>query len=142
MHWVLDVTFREDRSRARDAQANLGVLRRVALSMLKNAADMKGSIDSRRKQAGWHEETLEIVHDVGGAAERSRRAEVQAWREPPALKRGWPEPEVTPRRVYVSCDGILYCTNQREPDPHDPQRRHPHPFLSHNLVPHAFLNSS
>jgi predicted transposase YbfD/YdcC len=61
LHWVLDVTFREDRSRAQDAQPNLGVLRRVALSMLKNAADMKGSIDSRRKQAGWHEGTLEKI---------------------------------------------------------------------------------
>ena len=63
LHWVLDVTFREDRSRARadNAQANLGVLRRVALSLLKNTADMKGSIDSRRKQAGWDDATLEKV---------------------------------------------------------------------------------
>ncbi len=63
LHWVLDVTFREDqnRSRAGHAQANLGVLRRVALSMLKNASELKGSIDSRRKQAGWDEATLEKV---------------------------------------------------------------------------------
>jgi predicted transposase YbfD/YdcC len=63
LHWVLDVTFREDRSRARAAnsQANLGVLRRVALSLLKNTADLKGSIDSRRKQAGWDERVLEKV---------------------------------------------------------------------------------
>ena len=61
LHWVLDVTFREDRSRARadNSQANLGVLRRVALSLLKNTADLKGSIDSRRKQAGWDERVLE-----------------------------------------------------------------------------------
>jgi hypothetical protein len=70
-----------------------------------------------------HEEILQIVHDVGGAAERLRRAEVQAWRESPILQRSWPEPDVTPRRIYVSCDGIMYCTNQREPDPHDPERR-------------------
>lgn len=63
LHWVLDVTFREDhnRSRAGHAQANLGVLRRVALSMLKNAPALKGSIDSRRKQAGWDADTLEKV---------------------------------------------------------------------------------
>jgi predicted transposase YbfD/YdcC len=63
LHWVLDVTFREDRSRARAAnsQANLGVLRRVALSLLKNTADLKGSIDSRRKQAGWDERVLEKI---------------------------------------------------------------------------------
>ena len=61
LHWVLDVTFREDRNRSRagDAQANLGVLRRVALSLLKNAPELKGSIDSRRKQAGWDETALE-----------------------------------------------------------------------------------
>ena len=70
-----------------------------------------------------HEEILEIVHDVGGAAERLRRADVQAWQESPALKRGWPEPQITPRRVYVSCDGIMYCTNRSEPDPKDPKRR-------------------
>lgn len=70
-----------------------------------------------------HEEILEVVHDVGGAAERLRRADVQSWQESPALQRGWPGAEVTPRRVYVSCDGIMYCTNQREPDPQDPKRR-------------------
>lgn len=63
LHWVLDVTFREDRNRSRadNAQANLGVLRRIALSLLKNTPDLKGSIDSRRKAAGWNEATLEKV---------------------------------------------------------------------------------
>jgi predicted transposase YbfD/YdcC len=63
LHWVLDVTFREDRNRSRagNAQANLGILRRVSLSLLKNTAELKGSIDSRRKQAGWDEATLEKV---------------------------------------------------------------------------------
>jgi predicted transposase YbfD/YdcC len=63
MHWVLDVTFHEDRSRAQaeHAQANFGVLRRTALSMLKNAAGLKGSIHCRRQQAAWNEKTLENV---------------------------------------------------------------------------------
>ena len=63
LHWVLDVTYCEDRnrSRANDAQANLGVLRRVSLSMLKNTDGLKGSIDSRRKQAGWDARVLEKV---------------------------------------------------------------------------------
>jgi hypothetical protein len=77
-------------------------------------------------QHGVHlgrEEILEVVHDVGGAAEQQRRADVQAWQECPGLKRSWPEPEVTPRRIYVSCDGIMYCTNESEPDPNDPKRR-------------------
>jgi predicted transposase YbfD/YdcC len=63
LHWVLDVTYREDRnrSRANNAQANLGVLRRVSLSMLKNTDGLKGSIDSRRKRAGWDGRVLEKV---------------------------------------------------------------------------------
>jgi predicted transposase YbfD/YdcC len=63
LHWVLDVTFREDRNRSRagHAQANLGVLRRVSLSLLKNTQGLKGSVDSRRKQAGWDEATIEKV---------------------------------------------------------------------------------
>jgi hypothetical protein len=67
-----------------------------------------------------HEEMLEVVHAAGGEAERQRRAETQAWQEVPADRREWPEPVVTPRCVYVSCDGIMYCTNQREPDPEHP----------------------
>jgi predicted transposase YbfD/YdcC len=63
LHWVLDVTFREDRSRAQaeHAQANLGVLRRMALSMLKNAAGLKGSIHCRRQQTAWNAHTLTNV---------------------------------------------------------------------------------
>jgi predicted transposase YbfD/YdcC len=63
LHWVLDVTFREDRNRSRSghAQANLGVLRRVSISLLKNTPGLKGSVDSRRKRAGWDEATLEKV---------------------------------------------------------------------------------
>jgi predicted transposase YbfD/YdcC len=63
MHWVLDVAFREDRNRARaeHEQANLGVLRRTALSLLKNADGLTGSVHCRRQQAGWDEKTLELV---------------------------------------------------------------------------------
>lgn len=63
-----------------------------------------------------HDPRMKLVHDVGRVAEARRLAEVQQWRSPPSQKRRWPEPEVTPRRVYVSCDRILYCTNQSEPD--------------------------
>lgn len=70
-----------------------------------------------------HDEMLDLVHDAGGEAERRRRAESQTWQTTRADRRNWPEPEVTPRRVYVSCDGIMYCTNQSEPDPQNPSRR-------------------
>lgn len=63
MGWVLDVAFREDASRARagHAQANLGVLRRIALSMINNTPGLAGSKNCKRKQAGWNEETLEKI---------------------------------------------------------------------------------
>jgi predicted transposase YbfD/YdcC len=59
LHWCLDVSFREDRSPTRSghAAANLGVLRRVALSLLKRAGT-KGSIRTRRMKAGWDDDYL------------------------------------------------------------------------------------
>ena len=61
VHWAMDVSFGEDTNRAREenAQANLGMLRRTALSLLKNAAGLSGSINCRRKQAGWDDHILE-----------------------------------------------------------------------------------
>jgi predicted transposase YbfD/YdcC len=46
LHWVLDVAFREDESRTSDlnAGANLAMLRRVAVSLLKRVK-AKGSIE-------------------------------------------------------------------------------------------------
>jgi predicted transposase YbfD/YdcC len=63
MHWVLDVAFREDRNRARadHAQANLGIFRRTALTLLKNTEGLEGSIHCRRQQAAWNNATLEKV---------------------------------------------------------------------------------
>jgi len=63
VHWAMDVSFGEDTNRAREAnaQANLGMLRRMALSLLKNAAGLSGSINCKRKQAGWDDRILENV---------------------------------------------------------------------------------
>jgi predicted transposase YbfD/YdcC len=54
LHWVLDVAFREDESRTRDlnAGANLALVRRVAVSLLKRVT-AKGSIQARRMMAAW-----------------------------------------------------------------------------------------
>lgn len=59
LHWVLDVSFREDESRAwaGHAGANLGMLRRVAVSLLKRAGT-KGSIQTRRMKAGWDDDYM------------------------------------------------------------------------------------
>lgn len=52
LHWCLDVSFREDANRTRDtnAGANLGVVRRVAASLLKQDK-AKGSIRAKRLNA-------------------------------------------------------------------------------------------
>lgn len=67
-----------------------------------------------------HDPMMKLVHDVGGTAEQQRLAEIEHWQQQPPGERRWPNPERTPRRVYVSCDGIMYCTNQSEPDPQHP----------------------
>ena len=59
LHWVLDVVFREDRSRIRaeNAGANLAMIRRVAVSLLRRAPG-KGSGVTKRLKAGWDDEYL------------------------------------------------------------------------------------
>ncbi len=60
LHWVLDVVFKEDDSRARkdNAQANLVSLRHTALNILKQDTTRKASIKARRKRAGWDRDYL------------------------------------------------------------------------------------
>ena len=67
LHWVLDVSFREDECRIRKDHGpeNMGMLRRLALSLLKKAAFLKGGIQTKRLQAAWNEENLTKVL-VGG----------------------------------------------------------------------------
>jgi predicted transposase YbfD/YdcC len=54
LHWVLDVTFGEDQSRARDRRlaSNLAWLRRLAIGLLKRHPS-KHSIKGKREIAGW-----------------------------------------------------------------------------------------
>ena len=63
LHWQLDVTFQEDQSRIRKghADANFSVLRRTALSMLKNERTLKVGIKNKRLTAAWDETYLEKV---------------------------------------------------------------------------------
>jgi predicted transposase YbfD/YdcC len=59
LHWVLDVVFHEDHSRIREGHAgeNLGLLRRVAIALLKRAPG-KGTTPTKRLKAGWDDEFL------------------------------------------------------------------------------------
>jgi predicted transposase YbfD/YdcC len=64
LHWILDVTFDEDQSRiSKDHGAeNIGLLRRIAVSLLKHHRGDKHSIRQRRLRAGWdHEYLAEIL---------------------------------------------------------------------------------
>lgn len=59
-HWVLDIAFREDESRVRVGHAaqNFGVLRRLALNLLRHETTAKVGIKARRLKAGWDEQYL------------------------------------------------------------------------------------
>jgi predicted transposase YbfD/YdcC len=63
LHWVLDMYFAEDRSRARteEAAANLAVLRRWVITLLRQDTSIKGGIEKKRLQAGWNETLLEGI---------------------------------------------------------------------------------
>jgi predicted transposase YbfD/YdcC len=62
LHWVLDVTFREDESRSRDRRLaeNLAALRRLAIGLL-NQHPAKHSLKSKQRIAGWNADFLAEV---------------------------------------------------------------------------------
>ncbi|MFL5284488.1 MAG: ISAs1 family transposase [Rhodopila sp.] len=57
LHWVLDVTFREDDSRVRDHRAarNFAILRKVAINLVSRDRSAKASMRARRKKAAWND---------------------------------------------------------------------------------------
>jgi predicted transposase YbfD/YdcC len=61
LHWSLDVTFNEDQSRIRQGHAaeNAGLLRRLALSILKQDTWYSNSLRCKRLRAGWETSALE-----------------------------------------------------------------------------------
>ena len=62
LHWVLDVVFGEDRSRIRaeNAGANLAMIRRVAVALLRRGPG-KGSGVTKRLKAGWDDSYMQRV---------------------------------------------------------------------------------
>ena len=60
VHWVLDVSFREDESRVRTGNApeNLAIIRHMALNLLRQDRTSKISIRAKRKLAGWDNDYL------------------------------------------------------------------------------------
>jgi predicted transposase YbfD/YdcC len=63
LHWQLDVTFQEDQSRLRrgHADTNFSLLRRTALSLLKNNHTLKVGVKNKRLAAGWDDSYLQQV---------------------------------------------------------------------------------
>ena len=60
LHWTLDVSFHEDRSRKRDENAaqNFSMLNRIALNRIKNEQSKKRSVKGKRLDAGWNNDYL------------------------------------------------------------------------------------
>lgn len=68
LHWVLDVTFREDDSRIRKGYGaeNMATLRRMAISLLKREST-KQSIATKRLMAAWDDDYLfRVLLAAGG----------------------------------------------------------------------------
>ena len=63
VHWVLDITFREDDSRIRrgNGAENFAVLRHIALNLLKRENSAKRSLRAKRKRAAWDDDYLLTV---------------------------------------------------------------------------------
>ena len=59
LHWVMDMTFRDDECRVRtdNAPANLAVIRHMAQNLIRRAPG-KESLRLRRKTAGWDDDYL------------------------------------------------------------------------------------
>ena len=57
LHWVLDVSFREDDSRVRDRTAarNFALIRKIALNLVAQDRGTQTSLRGRRKKAAWND---------------------------------------------------------------------------------------
>ena len=63
LHWQLDISFNEDRSRCRvknEAQ-NLALFRRITMAYLKKDIQSKVGIKCKRKKASWDEQYLSEI---------------------------------------------------------------------------------
>lgn len=60
LHWVLDISFRDDESRIRKGNApeNICIIKHMALNLLQKAKGKRDSIKQLRKAAGWDNDVL------------------------------------------------------------------------------------
>lgn len=70
LHWVLDYAFREDdqRMRSGNSDANMAIVRHIALNLVKTEKTVKLGVKNKRLNAGWDEDyLLKIVTGRPGA---------------------------------------------------------------------------
>lgn len=67
MHWVLDMTFREDESRIRKAQGPLvfNVMRKIAMALFKQDETKKASMAAKKKMAALDDEYRSTLLESG-----------------------------------------------------------------------------
>ena len=63
LHWSLDVSFDDDRNRARTghAQENLSIIKRIALNLLNQDRTTQLGIKAKRKKAAWDNQYLQTI---------------------------------------------------------------------------------
>jgi len=60
LHWVLDISFREDdcRSRTGHGPQNMAILRHIALNLLRQETSARCGVKNKRLKAGWDNDYL------------------------------------------------------------------------------------
>ena len=64
LHWCLGIAFREDHCRVFEDYAleNLGIVRHMAINLLKRETSLKGGIQAKRLKAAWdHDYLLKVL---------------------------------------------------------------------------------
>ncbi len=66
LHWVMDMSFRQDEGRARidNAAENLARLRQIALNLIKREPSRKVGVQTSRMRAGWDSDYLLAILGV------------------------------------------------------------------------------
>ena len=63
LHWVLDMSFREDECRIREANSArcFAILRKIALNLIRQDSSSRNSIRAKRKKAGWSNNYMDSI---------------------------------------------------------------------------------
>jgi predicted transposase YbfD/YdcC len=76
LHWVMDMSFREDESRMRagNSAQNFTVMRHIALNLVRRDSSSKSSLKARRKACGWNDQYLQALLFESPQRLKSRRS--------------------------------------------------------------------